>query len=494
MDMIWQALDLLEYICKAGLLLYLIRDRIVAKEKYYRIAPWFLAGQLFVINFWTANSRWLEQRLYGNPPAVMSNSSYSIVKLVICFGFSFLILDLFYQGRRLAKLYLLSVFYTVQESARFAVHGLWMLFIMGYLDRLTEQMITERIEMEVYNQLVNRMQLFGWLLFAGGYLSVMYVTFRIYRRYIKEPVTRTPSQGLGFLMLAPILGMALDAALRIIFYRQVGMEIESLYEKHSSMYAVVPVISVLCLVSVVYSRKIYSELIQAEHEKQNLVFYKQQLADMTEHVREIEQLYDGIRSMRHDINNYVADMEQLLQIKEGQGTLTETVKQEAEKYLTGMQQAVDGIFLQFSTGNPVTDVILNRKAQICRQGGIEFRGDFLYPAGLGIEAFDLGILLNNALDNAIEACQKTAAHRFISLRSYTKGRMFFLVVENTYDGKQLIEEGGLCRTTKEDAQMHGLGMKNMKSCVERYYGTMEHETGKNTFILTLMLQAGEGHP
>lgn len=113
---------------------------------------------------------------------------------------------------------------------------------------------------------------------------------------------------------------------------------------------------------------------------------------------------------------------------------------------------------------------------------------------MGIEAFDLGILLNNALDNAIEACQKTAAHRFISLRSYTKGRMFFLVVENAYDGKQLIEEGGLCRTTKEDAQMHGLGMKNMKSCVERYYGTMEHETGKNTFILTLMLQAGEGHP
>ncbi len=491
--MVWQALDLLEYIYRAGLLLYLIRDSILAKEKYHGIAPWFLAGQLIVINFWMANSRWLEQRLYGNPPEVMRNSSYSIVKLVICFGFSFLFSDLFYQGRRLAKLYLLSIFYSVQESARFAVHGLWMLFVMGYLDRLSEQIIAGRMDLDVYYRLVNRMQFIGWFLFTAGYLSVIYLTFRIYRRYIKEPVTQTPSQGLGFLMLAPIIGIALDAALRIIFYRQEGMEIESLYEKHSSMYAVVPVISVLCLVSVVYSRKIYSELIKAEREQQNLIFYKQQLADMTDHVREIEQLYDGIRSMRHDINNYVADMEQLLQIKEEQGILTNTVKREAEGYLAGMQQAVDGIFLQFSTGNPVTDVILNRKAQICRQEGIDFRGDFLYPAGVGIAAFDLGILLNNALDNAIEACLKMAGnHRFISLRSYTKGRMFFLVVENTYDGKRLIEEGGLCRTTKEDVQLHGLGMKNMKSCVERYYGAMEYEASRDTFILTLMLQAGEG--
>ncbi len=493
MNMVWQALDLLENICRAGMLLYLIRDMIVAKEKYRRIAPWFLFVQLLVINLWITNSQWLERRLYGKNLEFVSNSSYSIVKLVICIGFSFLFMDLFYQGRRLAKLYLLSVFYTVQESARFAVHGLWMLFIMGYLDRLNEQIMADQMELEVYSLLVNRLQLTGWILFAGGYLSVMYVTFRIYRRYIKEPVTQTAGQGLGFLMLAPIIGMSLDAALRIIFYRQEGMEIETLYDKHSSMYAVVPVISLLCLVSVVYSRKIYSELIRAEREKQNLVFYKQQLADMTDHVREIEQLYDGIRSMRHDINNYVADMEQLLQIKEEQGKLTKKVKQEAEGYLAGMQQAVNGIFLQFSTGNPVTDVILNRKAQICRQEGIEFRGDFLYPAGLGIEAFDLGILLNNALDNAIEACQKTVAdHRFISLRSYGKGRMFFLVVENTYDGKQLIEEGGLCRTTKMDTQMHGLGMKNMKSCVERYYGTMEYEISGDTFILTLMLQAGEG--
>lgn len=486
--MVWQALDLLEYICKAGLLLYLLRNVILVKDAYGKTGAWLLFLQTCVTHFWLANSKWLDERLYGD---TLGNSAYSIVKLCASFVISFVMFDLLYQGRRLAKLYLLLVFYTVQETARFAIHSVWMLVIMGYLDGLNEQIIAGQMEIEAYYRLVEKMQFAGWLLFAGGYLGVMYLAFRIYKKYLQEPVTQTASQGFLFLMLAPAIGMSLDVALRIIFYRQEGVQIESLYERHNSMYAVVPVISLLCLVSVVYSRKIYSELIQAEREKHNLVFYKQQLADMTDHVREMEQLYDGIRSMRHDINNYVADMEQLLQIKEEQGILTDIVKKEAGKYLTGMQQTVDGIFLQFSTGNPVTDVILNRKAQVCKQEGIDFTGDFLFPAGFGIEAFDLGILLNNALDNAIEACRKVEqSSRLIRLRSYGKGRMFFLVVENAYDGKPLIEEGGVCRTAKKDAQLHGIGMKNMKSCVERYFGTMEYEARQGTFVLTLMLQAG----
>ena len=488
MYMIWQALDQVDYVCKAGLLLYLLHNVIMVKDKYKKAGAFCLFLHVFVINFWLSNSRWLDEKLYGET----RNSSYSIIKQAIGFCICFLVLDFLYQGRRLAKLYLLFVFYTVQETARFAIHSVWLLFVMGYLDRLGEQIMAGDMELEVYYRLLERLQIAGWVLFTGGYLGIMYLTLWIYRKYLKEPVTQTTSQGFLFLMLAPIIGVALDVTLRIIFYRQEGVEIESLYERHNSMYAMVPVISVLCLVSVVYSRKIYSELIEAEREKQNLVFYKQQLADMTDHVREMEQLYDGIRGMRHDVHNYVADMEQLLQIKEEHGMLHDAVRQEAGKYLAGMQNAVDDIFLQFSTGNPVTDVILNRKAQICRQEGIDFTGDFLYPAGFGIEAFDLGILLNNALDNAIEACLKVQENRrYINLKSYAKGRMFFLVAENGYDGKALREEGGVCHTTKDETQLHGIGMKNMRSCVERYYGTMEYEADKETFVLTLMLQSME---
>ena len=256
------------------------------------------------------------------------------------------------------------------------------------------------------------------------------------------------------------------------------------------MYIVVPVIAVLCLVGIVLSRKIYGELMRSEEQKNNLLFYKQQLSDMTEHVRELEQLYDGIKGMRHDINNYVADMEQLLQIGEDSEQLPEHVKREAAQYLYNMQQAASGLALQFSTGNPVTDVILNRKGQICAQENILLSGELLYPNHLTIEAFDLGIVLNNALDNAIEACRKLPQERKreVRFRGYVKGRMFFLVVENTYDGTSMRIKDGRLLTTKENEEIHGMGMSNMRSCVEKYYGTMQYELGENMFILTLMLQ------
>lgn len=270
---------------------------------------------------------------------------------------------------------------------------------------------------------------------------------------------------------------------------------EFLYEKHESMYVIVPVIALLCLICTVFSRKIYSELMRSEEQKNNLMFYKQQLSDMTDHVRELEQLYDGIRGMRHDINNYVADMEQLMQASVKSGQMPEQVRREAEQYLQNMQRAASGLSLQFSTGNPVTDVILNRKGQICRQEKIRMEGDLLYPENLDIEAFDLGILLNNALDNAIEACRKVpeADGRIICFRGYVKGKMFFLVIENTCNVNYLQVEKGELRSTKEDQRIHGLGMSNMRSCAEKYYGIMQYEVKDNEeeggrFILTIMLQ------
>lgn len=122
-------------------------------------------------------------------------------------------------------------------------------------------------------------------------------------------------------------------------------------------------------------------------------------------------------------------------------------------------------------------------------------GDLLYPENLGIEAFDLGILLNNALDNAIEACRKVleADGRSICFRGYVKGKMFFLVIENTCNVNCLQVEKGELRSTKEEQRIHGLGMSNMRSCAEKYYGIMQYEVkGKEEegcrFILTIMLQ------
>ncbi len=491
--MLTYVLELIEYAAKAGLLLFLCKDNISSKEKYRSIGKILFFLQALFISYWLAHSAWVDRMLYGDTEGIINNSSYSLVKLAIMVCCSFISMDVLYEGRRLAKLYLLFVFYAIQEMTRFALYSGWSLAISGYMDHLTERLIAEQIDSEYFIKCTEDIQFYSFLVFAIGYLLFMYIVLHWYRKYMIGTVEETSRQGLWFLMLTPIIGMAFDVAWRITFYSQTGAEIDFLYEKHESMYVVIPIIAVLCIACTVFSRKIYSDLMKVEEQKNNLLFYKQQLADMTEHVKEMEQLYDGIRGMRHDINNYVADMEQLLQVSTDSGQMPEYVRQEAGGYLQNMQRTASELFLQFSTGNPVTDVILNRKAQICAQEHILLEGDLIYPVQLCIEAFDLGILLNNALDNAIEACERIAdeQQRVVHFRGYVKGRMFFLIVENSCDEKMVKADHDRLRTTKPDHEAHGLGMSNMRSCVEKYYGTMQYEVREGRFILTLMMQGGE---
>ncbi len=483
-------LDLAEYSVRAWLLLFLCKDSVVLKEKYRSSGRILFFLQAFLTNYLMANSEWIDRAVYGNSSGKIVDSSYSIVKLAAGFFCSFLMMDLLHHGRKIAKMYLLLVFYTVQEMSKFVLHSVWSLATTGCINYLNGRVMAEEIGTESFFEAVEHLQVYSLWFFAAGYLLVMYVALRMYRRYLAGSVDEINRQGLWFLMLTPIIGMAFDVSWRISFFRQRGTEIEFLYERHGSMYVVVPAIAILCLVCTVFSQKIYSELMRSEEQKNSLLFYKQQLADMTEHVRELEQLYDGIRGMRHDVNNYVADMEQLLCMSNEKGQLPDTVQREAECYLQNMQRAAARLSLQFCTGNPVTDVILNRKGQLCAQEQINLEGELIYPAQLGIEAFDLGILLNNALDNAIEACRKVPGdrERQIRFRGYTKGRMFFIVVENTFDKKALRQDANGLRTTKEDARTHGLGISNMRSCVEKYYGTIQYEMDRERFILTVMMQ------
>lgn len=486
-------LDLAEYSVRAALLLYLCKDNIMLKEKYRSIGRVLFFLQAFLVSFWLSNSEWVNRMLYGDE-TIMGNSSYSIVKLAIAFLCSLVMMDVLYQGGRPAKIYLLSVYYTTQEMVRFMLHSFYSIGTTAYLNHINTQIIAGDISAGRYYELIGYMQFYAVLAFSVGTWTLMYVVFRLYRRYQTCSVNELSREGIRFLMLVPVIGMAFDVLWRVTLFYQRGAKIEFLYDRHGSMYVVVPMIALLCLTGIVLSRKIYSELIQSEEQKNKLLFYKQQLADMTDHVRELEQLYDGIKGMRHDINNYVADMEQLLEVCASEQHMSEQIRREAGQYLQSMQKAASELSFRFSTGNPVTDVILNRKGQICAQENIALDGELLYPTKLGIEAFDIGILLNNALDNAIEACRRVSENenRTIHFTGYSKGRMFFLVVENSYDGTAMrIEENGL-RTTKADEEMHGLGMSNMRSCVEKYYGTMQYELGEDMFILTIMLQGENG--
>ncbi|MDE6750810.1 MAG: GHKL domain-containing protein [Lachnospiraceae bacterium] len=485
-------LDILAYGIRAVLLLYLCDGMIVFKEKYTKQGK-YIFFLLFVIwGYWLANSAWLGKILYGED-GNFERSGISIVKLILMMAVCFFLIDLFYSGNTLIKAYLVLLYNTIAELAKFGIHGLWSLIAGALYDQLINQVLKEEIpfgDIDKFNHFLQVYQYVWQIVLMLLFTVIALLTIHVIRKY-RQSMHEISRQGILFLMLSPAVGMAFSFVLRCIFFTRIGAQIEYIYDKHVGMYAIVPLMAFLCLLSIVYSVKIYEQLMSAQEEKSSLLFYKQQLSDMTEHVQEMERLYDSIRGMRHDMNNYIADMEQLLSAGSQYTNSDGEVGAEAEKYLNHMKDALDVMTLKYSTGNPVTDVIMNRKGQECEKGGICLASDFIFPEQIGIEAFDMGILLNNALDNAIEGCRKCIGKNALEIRvrSYRKGRMFFLRIENDCNGQSVIYTNeNILQTTKEDDWMHGIGLKNMRSVVERYYGTMSYEIRDNVFYLTIMLQ------
>ena len=109
--------------------------------------------------------------------------------------------------------------------------------------------------------------------------------------------------------------------------------------------------------------------------------------------------------------------------------------------------------------------------------------------------FDMGIILNNLLDNAIEACEKLETGKgFVRLSLKRKKQFLILYVENSFDGAVPISKGSpLPPTTKQSIlpgiiTEHGIGLENVRDIAERYFGGVNIKVKGDVFHVTVMLQ------
>ena len=256
-----------------------------------------------------------------------------------------------------------------------------------------------------------------------------------------------------------------------------------------SLYFLIFFVAATTILCILYAYNIYQKLIASMQDKQRAALLASQVDQMQAHIREIEQLYTGVRSMRHDMQNYLFDIKSLLAAQgvsvEGEGELA--------GYFSGIGTALDALNFYFHTGNPVTDVVLNGKYQQAKSLGIQFDSEFFFPSDYGIDVFDLSIILNNALNNALEACEvlsgsEPEAERFISVTSYCKTNMFLSEVKNSFDGTVCVTEDGGLKSRKQDTHRHGLGFQNIVRCADKYLGSADYTCCDRTFTLIVMLQ------
>lgn len=233
-----------------------------------------------------------------------------------------------------------------------------------------------------------------------------------------------------------------------------------LYGKSAGIAALLICISILMInLSVFYLYHMMAENYKNLREND---IYRQQTYAYKNQLDVIMESQSRIRALKHDMKNHMLALQMLMRKKDWE---------EADRYLSSMQDFMANPAEYIITGNDAMDSLLNYKLQRANEilNTVEARVNI--PEKLMLHSFDLNVVLGNLLDNAIEAAGQTEEKELKIAMKLDKG-ILFINVRNSCQG---IADGKIQRleTTKEDAPNHGIGLSNVRRIVEKYHGEME---------------------
>ena len=316
---------------------------------------------------------------------------------------------------------------------------------------------------------------------------LLFAALKSITRSFREKDYAVHQRELLFILTPSMTGVCICTLLRMVLVTiEDGIPV-SLYEKYPSLMIIVSVALLLSFLSVLFGVKLFQDMICWNREKSSRIILEKQVGSLQEHMREMERVYSGIRGMKHDMKNTLSVIMQLASGKE----------EELQAYLEELNQTMDRLEFRFKTGNTVMDALLNMKYHEIIRAVSDLQMDvegLQFPERLFIQSYDIGIILGNALDNAMEACRKLkakepGAETFIRISSFQKRELFFLKVENSFDGKVVgKQQNEFPVTDKADRENHGIGMVNIKSTAEKYQGTMDFKVNGRVFILSVMMK------
>ena len=108
------------------------------------------------------------------------------------------------------------------------------------------------------------------------------------------------------------------------------------------------------------------------------------------------------------------------------------------------------------------------------------------PSAIHISEKDLCVILSNALENALHACQnlkKKGKEGAIEVTVFEKNKKLFLQFVNSCDSQITFVHG--IPVTKQEG--HGIGVQSICALVERYEGIYTFEVVEDRFVLRVSI-------
>lgn len=419
-----------------------------------------------------------------------NESIRTVGKITLMFVIIVLLALLFYKGVQAITAFLAITFMAVSEITFFLSYMLMQ--IGGNLFDLWVWLLEKGyIAVDTFEWIVQISATFLQIIFYGIFLVLLYFALRKIIRSFSDKDYRIQRTELYFLLVPGTVGLLVCLLLRTIMITIENDMPKLLCDRYPILSIIVPAILILSLLSILYAVKTFQNMIVLNREKNSRIILEKQIGSMQEHMEEMEHIYSGIRSMKHDMKNTLAVIMELAGKDET----------ELQTYLSEINKGFEQLEFRFRTGNTVADVLLNMKYHeaVRTIPDIEIDAErLLFSENMHIQSYDIGVIIGNALDNAIEACRKLKAEQqeaetFIRISSFTRGKMFFIEVENSFNGKvRRKKQSEFPVTEKSDNRAHGMGLANIKHTAEKYHGGGDWTAEGKGFMLSVMMKNERG--
>ena len=304
--------------------------------------------------------------------------------------------------------------------------------------------------------------------FQGMFASKMmaFIIVKIIARFKNKHIYSIKIKSWIGIMLIPIASIISLYAVVEIAYK--------INDLRNNMYVFLIAVCLIC--ANVMSFNLFESELKGEEEKLRYQFLERQLNEEKEYYNNLADAQKEIRKVSHDMKNSLIAI--LGSIEDGK---INEVKSKIQNMINISHNGLQTVY----TGQLIVDTMINTKYKRMKSSNIVFKPFCIMNGNRDFDYLNFCIFLGNALDNAIEACEKLSDNRCINLKIVEKENFLLCYIDNTFDGNVLKKNE---KTSKTNKLLHGFGIDNMKSIINENGGSLTIKTAGNKFIISALFK------
>lgn len=401
-----------------------------------------------------------------------ANLAYILFVAILFLELSFVNFIVPFEGIGIIiSILIIYIYSLINLKGTFMQKMFWSIFVMLLIMGITIVVLSIEgcIIGKGYLNLVIQKDLYRFVGVVIIQIVLFYLTRFMIKRTKKDSTYSLKWNEWFVLLIIPVISIFTMSFVSLII-----INIEDQLSPMQHIFSILSILGILMTNSLVYV--LYVNM-QKDHAKQlEYSILQQAFKSQEKSVEETKILYQSVRSIRHDLKQHFQVALTMLH----SGKINEAVDY-MEKY---NDTVLDGISNKVFCDNDVVNYIINSKSKICSDRHIKI---YIYIANEIPEFSDLDlcVLLGNALDNAIEGVSGEGDNEiYLELRNVDN--FFMISVKNTIINSVLEDNPNLI-STKNEKEVHGLGILSMKEVVQKYNGSIEFYESDNKFCCDMLL-------